>query len=70
MLAQRYNQIIQKEKPLGHKFRRALLLEQHVKRVGTETRSGFDTHVDAEFLLPEPFAYSRHVVLVKEGEGV
>ena len=37
MLAQRYNQIIQKEKPLGHKFRRALLLEQHVKRVGAET---------------------------------
>lgn len=45
-------------------------LEQHVERVCAETRSGFDTHVDSEFLLPEPFAYSWHVVLVKEGESV
>ena len=45
-------------------------LEQHVKRVGAETGCRFNTHVDSEFLLLEPFADSRHVVLVKEGESV
>ena len=45
-------------------------LEQHVERVGAESGTGIDPHVDTEFLLPKPFAYSRHVVLVNEGESV
>lgn len=45
-------------------------LEQHVERVGAESGTSIALHVDANFFLPEPLAYSRHVVLVKEGESV
>lgn len=44
--------------------------EQHVERVDAESGTSIALHVDAKFFLPEPYAYSRHVVLVKEGESV
>ena len=45
-------------------------LEQHVKRVCAETRRRFDTHVNSEFLLPEPFADSWQIVLVQESHVI
>ena len=41
-----------------------------MQRVGTVARDCSDTHIDSEFLLPEPIADARHVVLVQEGESV
>lgn len=45
---------------------RAFVLEEHVQRVSTEPGTGFYSHIDSEFLLDEPFADSRKVVLVQE----
>ena len=43
-------------------------LEQHVERVGAESRTSVDTHVDAKVLALEPLADTREVVLIQECE--
>ena len=45
-------------------------LEQHVERVGTESGTSIDTHVDAKLLALEPLADTRKVVLIQESESV
>ena len=43
-------------------------LEQHVERVGAESGTSIDTHIDAKVLALEPLADSRKIVLIQEGK--
>ena len=45
---------------------RAFVLNEHIQWISAETGTGFYAHVYSEFLLDEPFADSRKVVLVQE----
>ena len=45
-------------------------LEQHVERVGAESGTSIDTHVDAKLIALEPLADSRKIVLIQECESV